>query len=83
MKKYIVDLTAEERDELQRLLRSGKTTARKLTRALILLKADDGLTDEEIAQEIGTSVPTIERTRQPSLRKISVASTNAHVRDRS
>ena len=64
MKKYIVDLTAEERDELQRLLRSGKTAARKLTRAHILLKADDGLTDEEIADEIGTSVPTIERTRQ-------------------
>lgn len=64
MKKYIVDLTAEERDELQRLLRSGKTAARKLTRARILLKADDGLTDDEIAEEIGTSVPTIERTRQ-------------------
>ena len=64
MKKYIVDLTAEERDELQRLLRSGKTAARKLTRAQILLKADDGLTDAEIADEIGTCVPTIERTRK-------------------
>jgi transposase len=59
-----VDLTAEERDELQRLLRSGKTAARKLTRAQILLKADDGLTDAEIADEIGTCVPTIERTRK-------------------
>jgi transposase len=64
MKKYIVDLTAEERDELQRLLHSGKTSARKLTRAQILLKADDGLTDAEIADEIGTCVPTIERTRK-------------------
>lgn len=64
MKKYIVDLTAEERDELQRLLRSGKTAARKLTRAQILLKADAGLTDDEIAEAIGTCGPTIERTRK-------------------
>lgn len=64
MKKYIVDLTAEERDELQRLLHRGKTAARKLTRAQILLKADDGLTDAEIAEAIGTCVPTIERTRK-------------------
>jgi transposase len=64
VKKYIVDLTAAERDALQRLLRSGKTAARKLTRAKILLKADDGLTDAEIAEAIGTCVPTIERTRK-------------------
>lgn len=64
MKKYIVDLTAEERDELQLLLRSGKTAVRKLTRAQILLKADDGLPDAEIAEHIGTCVPTIERTRK-------------------
>jgi transposase len=64
MKKYIVDLTAEERDELLRLSRSGKTSARKLTRARILLKADEGLSDEEIAEAIGTSSATIERTRQ-------------------
>jgi transposase len=64
VKKYIVDLTAEERDELQRLLRGGKTAARKVTRAQILLKADDGLTDDEIAEEIGACVPTVERTRK-------------------
>jgi len=63
-KKYIVDLTAEERNELLALIRSGKTSARKVTRARILLKADEGLTDEEIAEELATSVPTIERTRQ-------------------
>jgi transposase len=64
MKKYIVNLTAEERDELQRLLHRGKTPVRKLTRAQILLKADDGLSDEEIAEQVGTCVPTIERTRK-------------------
>ena len=64
MKKYIIDLGAEERDELQRLLRSGKTATRKATRARILLKADDGLSDEQIAEEVSTSVPTIERVRK-------------------
>jgi putative transposase len=64
MKKYIIELSAEERHELQRLLRSGKTAARKATRARILLKADDGLSDEQIAEEVSTSVPTIERVRK-------------------
>lgn len=64
MKKYLVALTAEERNELVRLTRSGKTAARKLTRTRILLKADEGLSDDEIAEEVGTSIPTVERTRR-------------------
>jgi putative transposase len=64
MKKYHVELTAAERDELLRLSRSGKTSGRKLTRARILLKADEQLADEEIAEAVGTSVATIERIRQ-------------------
>jgi len=64
MKKHHVDLTAAERDELLRLSRGGKTSGRKLTRARILLKADEQLADEEIAEAVGTSVATIERTRQ-------------------
>src|SRR2546427_527920 len=50
MKKYLVALTAEERNELVRLTRSGKTAARKLTRVRILLKADEGLSDDEIPE---------------------------------
>ena len=64
MKKYHVDLTAVERDELLRLSRRGKTSGRKLTRARILLKADEQLAEEEIAEAVDTSVATIERTRQ-------------------
>ncbi len=64
MKKYHVELTAAERDELLRLSRSGKTSGRQLTRARILLKADEQLADEEIAEAVGTSVATIERIRQ-------------------
>ena len=64
MKKYHIDLTAAERDALVRLSRSGKASRRQLTRARILLKADEHLTDEEIAEAVETSVATIERTRQ-------------------
>jgi Holliday junction resolvasome RuvABC DNA-binding subunit len=42
-KKYIVDLTAEERTLFEQLLRLGKTGAR------ILLKAASGLSDAEMA----------------------------------
>jgi transposase len=63
-KKYVVDLTAEERSTLEQLLQKGKSNARKLTRARILLQADEGLTDEEIATALAVGVATVERTRQ-------------------
>ena len=63
-KKYVVDLTPEERTTLEQLLQRGKSSARKLTRARILLQADDGLTDEEIATALEVGVATVERTRQ-------------------
>ena len=43
VKKYRVDLTAQERDTLLSRLRSGKTAAREMLRARILLKAEEGL----------------------------------------
>jgi transposase len=63
-KKYIVDLAPEERQTLEQLLQKGKSSARKLTRARILLQADGGLTDEEIATALEVGVATVERTRQ-------------------
>jgi transposase len=63
-KKYRVDLTAEERETLIGIIRYGKAAARQVTRARILLKADEGLSDEEIAEEVATSPVTVERTRQ-------------------
>ncbi len=47
-KLYIVDLTNEQREELIDLTGKGKASARKLTRARILLKADEGWKDEQI-----------------------------------
>jgi transposase len=63
-KKYIVDLTDAEREQLQQLLRSGKHPTRKVTRARILLKADDDCTDEQIATALGVGRATVERTRE-------------------
>ena len=62
-KKYHVALTVREHQELEQMLRRGNPSARKLTRARILLRAAGGLTDEEIAGEVETSVATVERTR--------------------
>jgi transposase len=65
MEKYRIDLTVEERAELERLVSVGKASARKLTHARILLQADrDGCSDEEIVSALGISVRTVERVRQ-------------------
>jgi transposase len=63
-KKYIVDLSPEERATLEHMLRSGKTGARKLTRAHILLKAADGRSDDAIATALDVGTTTVARTRQ-------------------
>ena len=51
--RYRVDLTAEERNELGRLLSGGRCAARRLKRAQILLAADDCVSDQEIERTIG------------------------------
>ena len=63
-KKYIVDLQKEERRVLQRVIRSGKHSARKICWAHALLKADDGWKDQEIAEALDISLPTVQRIRQ-------------------
>ena len=63
-KVYVVDLTPEEREELLSLLRGGQARVRKTNRARILLLADEGRTDEEVAEALLTSVSTVERTRK-------------------
>ena len=40
VKKYVVKLSPEERERLETLIHSGKSSAQTLTRARILLKAD-------------------------------------------
>jgi len=63
-KKYIVDLTSSEQDELLALIGAGESSARKVKRANMLLLSNEGKKDEEIAEALHTSVSTIERTRR-------------------
>lgn len=63
-KKYLVDLSISEKLELEKLLKSGKHQSRKLTRARILLLANEGKTDAEIVEVLQTARPTVERTRK-------------------
>jgi transposase len=68
-KKYRVTLTADERDELERLLARGKADVRKIKHAQILLKADEaqggpGWPDERIAEAFDAGITTVERVRR-------------------
>ena len=61
VKKYVVKLSAEERERLEALIHTGKSSARVLTRARILLKADvseagEGWSDSAISAALDTSV---------------------------
>ena len=68
-KQYNVILDQCQRDYLTNLISSGIESARKLTRARILLKADEGefgpaYDDKQIEEAVEVSIPTIERTRK-------------------
>lgn len=63
-KKYIVELEAEERKQLEALTSKGSAQARRIKRALILLAADEGDKDEEIAAKLRVGTATVERVRK-------------------
>jgi transposase len=64
MKEHIVRLTDEARQQLQQLVQSGTRAIRVVRRALILLKSDAGLTDEEIVEHIGCGERTVRSIRK-------------------
>jgi transposase len=68
-KKYRVTLSDDERQSLEALTKKGKTAARTIGRAHILLQADaseqgPAFTDEQIRQALDVGLATIYRTRQ-------------------
>ena len=68
-KKYIVQLTPEDRQRCTDLVRSGTAPARTLMHARVLLKADSGAegpgwTDAAIAEAVEVSTVTIAKIRQ-------------------
>ena len=48
--KFAVRLTPEQRDQLERMVRAGKSSARVTTRARILLKTDEGWTAPKVVR---------------------------------
>lgn len=69
MKKYVVRLNREEREELETLVSKGKVAARKRKHAEVLLKADQHhggpkWIDQRIAEAFDVSVRTVECIRQ-------------------
>lgn len=63
-KTFNVELKEEDREELRQYLRRGKASARSLTRARILLLADEGRLDKEVIDALGVSRSTVARIRQ-------------------
>lgn len=63
-KEYQVRLSKAERTSLTAMTRKGRASARQLTRARILLLADQGYTDQHIADVLGTSLSTLQRIRR-------------------
>ena len=68
MKLYRVTLTSEERGDLDRMTRTGKAAATKLTHARILMLADEGpggtaRSDGQIIEALGVSKNTVCRVR--------------------
>lgn len=62
--RYRVDLNEAERGELLALVSGGVQAVRKVKRAQILLAADVGIADEEIAASVAVGAATVQRTRR-------------------
>ena len=62
--KYAVRLTPEERENLQRLVRGGKSPARMTIRARILLKTGDGWSAPRVAGALDVVAGTVYRIKR-------------------
>ena len=73
-KKYVVKLTAEERAELQRVVRKGRVAGWKVQRARALLRCDQGAdgpawADEPIAAAYGLTARSLESWRKRAVER--------------
>src|SRR5258706_13227193 len=69
VKRYVVRLSADEREQLEALIRKGKSPAQRLLKARILLKADvsesgEGWSDSRIIKALETSASMVYRVRK-------------------
>src|ERR1043165_3419062 len=63
-KKYDVHLNDEQRLRLGRMVRRGRESAWTLMRARMLLKTDQGETDDEVAEAVEVSTRSVARVRR-------------------
>ena len=68
-KRYVVELNAGERQELEAILRQGRASRLRQTRARLFLKADEGpegpgWTDAKICEAFDLSLSTVVRARK-------------------
>lgn len=65
-KQHLIGLSAEERLQVERAVRSNKNSPRERLRARILLAASDGTerTDKQIAAQVGACPNTVARVRR-------------------
>lgn len=71
-KSYVVVLSLEERDRLEKLISTGRTSSKRQIHARILLKADTSEAgpawpDEQIGEALEISVSTVARVRRRSV----------------
>lgn len=69
MKKNSIELTKEQRAELEEVIKKGQVPARKMQHAQVLLKIDSGehgpnWSDKQLLEAFGVSAPTIWRIRR-------------------
>ena len=64
LEQYAVRLTPDEREQLSRLIRSGKSSARIVARARILLKVDEGWNAPQVATALDVSKGTVYRAKR-------------------
>ncbi len=63
-KKYNINLSIAQIEELEQLSKKGKISARKYKRIQIILMSENGYKDEDIAEILKVGVATIERVRK-------------------
>ena len=61
---YIVELSAAEREQLQAMVSAGSCAVRKLKRAQVLLAAERGAGDAQVASMVGVGTSTVYRTKR-------------------
>jgi hypothetical protein len=75
VKRYVVSLSGEEREQLQALIRKRKGPASRLLKARILLKAavseaGEGWSDSRIIEALETSASMVYRVRRQPVRRL-------------